>query len=333
MWHRSTLFLLIFVTITVCTQRNVTAYELVDNEKLQLRLMGWARVRYVVEDALNASLEHDTRIRMARLVGAVDYRSLGSAFIQLEANTGDVLLLDAFARFTPNENLEIRGGLFPTRVAMDTQLLLPSLPFGERPASIRTGLVPFRRLGFEVAGRLETSSQVKALLNLGVYDPTETRQLTLDNGKLMGLFAQLVFPSGFATHASFLALVGGGNETDASGQRPLPYDQQISASLAYDRGPTRAYLEGVVVMASAQEHRPFSVYAWVAHMFPVADFKLQPAVRYEIFRPEERVQHQLTTALNLLLLDWLLAISANYEATFDRDEVGHFTFAQLQIGF
>ncbi|MEO1336798.1 MAG: hypothetical protein AAFV29_14220, partial [Myxococcota bacterium] len=194
------------------------AYELFKNEDTRFQLIGWLRGRYVFNDPVDDELSHGTRIRMARLLAIFDHERWGSGVVHVEGNSGDVLLLDGFGRLTPTERLEVRVGLFPTRLAQDTQLPLPTLPFGERPQSVRSGLIPFRRLGIELAHRTELDD-MSVLFNVGLYDPNE--DLPERNGKQVSAFARARLTSGFAAHASFVALVGSDNPGNAA--RPLPY--------------------------------------------------------------------------------------------------------------
>ncbi|MEM7674651.1 MAG: hypothetical protein AAF449_01470 [Myxococcota bacterium] len=302
--------------------------ELLKNDESRLRLMGWFRGRYVVEDPADGDLIHNSRIRMARINAVYEHYRWGGAVIQVEGNRGDILLLDGFGRITPIKDLEIRAGFFPTRIAQDTQLPLPSLPFGESPQSIRSGLVPFRLLGVEVGRRIHFDD-LTVLLNVGVHNPPE--ELPNPNGKLISAFARARLASGVAAHASFVALVGSDNPGGA--ERPLAYDQQLSASVSYDKNGTRAYLEGLAVLSASAVKTPFSVYAWLSHQFAVSDIALVPGIRYEVIRPAEDVLHQLTAAINLLAIGWRMATAISYELTLGPSDTGHAGFIQLQVGF
>lgn len=328
----------------VAVPTSARAYRILDEDNLQLDLQGWAQAGYAIGNAPGEdAVQHAPYLGLARLAAGATHVRWGRAFVQVEALSGTVRLLDAFADVTPVPEVTLRVGRFKAPTSADFLIGAPYTAFVSRSLLVERGFVQRRMLGAEIAGRATVGCATLSL-QLGWFQPESAQRDLLPDGEgnFFSARALVETTGGWGFHLAFMELVLADNDAvapaeppDAMAVRPVEMNRQLDGAVWLKRDGWTAYVEGVLVLDAQEDDVPFAFYAMVLRSFDLTGttFALEPGVRYDLARRDGRTLHRATAGLTFYLVGDFLNASLNYELLVDDDRVGNTGYAQLQAGF
>ena len=328
------------------------AHERFSDEEVTVDLQGWMQAGYAIVEG--GDPPHGTYVKLARLKGSVSYGRWGWGVLQIGHKNEKMRLLDLVAAIEPTEGLSLRFGKFKAASSLEYLISAPRHPFVNR--ALLVGLTQRRLIGAEI-GVQRHFERMEAALRAGWFETPATLAETLgeEKGKFLNLRGRLAFPSGITLHAAYLDFLlarnappsgedapeGGemnGTPSDSGNEtaRPLPYDRQLDAAIAFEKDGWRAFAEGMLVLDGPAGSTPIAFYLMALRMIPLphVPFTLEPGVRYEIFRPETDVwTHRITAGLTWHLHGDRLYVRTNYEMSRSKGSNEAAGYLQLQAGF
>ena len=325
-------------------QRQAQSVEVLDNEKLSIRAEGWVQGGYsILSPAVDGRLAHRPYIGLARVVAEARHKRWGRVFLQVEALSETVVLIDAIAEVKPTDWLSLRLGKFKVPTSADYLIFGPFTPFVNRSYLVDDGFVPTRRLGAEAVYN-QAIGPAAFSLQAGWFVPTGDERAVLPDGEgnILSLRTLLSFDFGLELHIAYADLLLADNRfepdqipDDFVWPRPVPLNSQLDAALIFRREGWTGYLEGVWAFDAPGKEIPSAFYLMVLKNIPLpySELSLEPGLRYDLARRDEVTRQRVTAGLNLYIVGDFLNVSTNYELLHERGHLGHAGYVQIQAGF
>ena len=295
----------------------------------EIHFKGWSQAGWAYDKAPGAdSGNNGPYVGLARLSGTAERGRWGRAFVQIAAESGTALLLDAVAAIRPTPSVTVQAGVFKVPLSRDFLIPAPATGFVNRSLSV--GLTWKRAPGAMLT--LGGGDDLPLSLHLGAFQPPDAvvAGAGVDQGKILAAAADLAVGD-VGLHLAFTDLVG----TDATADG-LPYDQHVDAAVTWLSSGWTVFAEVLAALDSPADKTPVGAYVQALRSMPLgdADLAIEPGLRVGMLRPLDGVTVQRVTAGLTLYLDGdHLNTSLNVDLTSRDGESGQAAYAQLQAGF
>jgi len=319
-WH----WMLLACTVALlCMPAEARSLNLVDNDELELDLVGIANGVYSAEIVEDERDRYGPEVSLARLKLSGQYEEVGGIKIQVDGSSGNLQLLDAVASLDLGSPFHVRLGRFKPTVS--PQFLIPAPDVYTSNRALLNSLVPGRSAGVATGADVDLGGpSLKG--EIGVFQPIRA-SFERPKGQLLTARIDLGLPMGLTGHVGYAKHVfdensltrpvqGGDGGASFEEVPVVSNDSPLDVAVVFDKNDIYAHLEGVAVLdPPGDQDTIYGGHLLGAYVIgPEGEINVEPTVAYDIIDGADTT-HRATVGGNTYFFDTGIEVETHYEFT------------------